>query len=120
MRDPYRILQVDRGARAEVVAAAYRTLAKLYHPDTGSGSTARMAEINAAFDLIGDEAARRRWDATNAGYVEVRLEFGKHAGKRLSEVPISYLEWILREAVGSPSLQAAVRELLAEAKARPS
>ena len=41
------------GAPPEVVKAAYRALAQLYHPDKG-GDTARMQEINAAMEeLVG-------------------------------------------------------------------
>lgn len=39
------------GAPAEVVRAVYRTLARLNHPDKG-GDTARMQEINAAFETL--------------------------------------------------------------------
>ena len=33
MRDPYEVLGVPRGATKEQVKAAYRELAKKYHPD---------------------------------------------------------------------------------------
>jgi len=43
------------------VAAAYRELAKRWHPDQGGGEEAvrRMAEINAAFDLLRADAAHQ-------------------------------------------------------------
>ena len=43
------------------VAAAYRELAKRWHPDQGGGEEAvrRMAEINAAFDLLRAGAAHQ-------------------------------------------------------------
>lgn len=40
-----------------VVRAAYRALARIYHPDTG-GSTARMADLNRAYERV--LALRRR------------------------------------------------------------
>jgi hypothetical protein len=41
--------------RAERVAAAYRRLAKRYHPDrAGERGARRMAEINAAYDQLRD------------------------------------------------------------------
>lgn len=64
--DPYKILQVDSEAEDEVIQAAYRRLARKYHPDlaTTPGAEARMAAINAAWELIGDPAARQAFDRT--------------------------------------------------------
>lgn len=62
--DPYKTLQVDPEADDEVIKAAYRGLARKYHPDVAvsDDAAARMAAINAAWDLIGDPEARRRYD----------------------------------------------------------
>ncbi len=52
--DPYLILGVRPGTPEREVAAAYRELAKRWHPDRGTGEERdrRMAEINAAYDLL--------------------------------------------------------------------
>src|SRR5919198_1938910 len=52
--DPYAILGISKVADEREVAAAYRELAKRWHPDQGGGEEAarRMAEINAAYDLL--------------------------------------------------------------------
>jgi DnaJ domain len=52
--DPYLILGVRPGTPEHEVAAAYRELAKRWHPDRGTGEERdrRMAEINAAYDLL--------------------------------------------------------------------
>jgi hypothetical protein len=57
--DPYAILGISATAGEREVAAAYRELAKRWHPDQGGGEEAvrRMAEINAAFDLLRAGAA---------------------------------------------------------------
>jgi curved DNA-binding protein CbpA len=62
--DPYKVLQVDPEAEDEVIQAAYRRLARKYHPDLAATAEAatRMAAINAAWELIGDPAARRDFD----------------------------------------------------------
>lgn len=58
MRDPYEVLGVQHGASIEQVKAAYRNLAKKYHPDNFSGSplqnaaNEKMQEINEAYDSI--------------------------------------------------------------------
>ena len=66
--DPYKILQVDPEAEDEVVQAAYRRLARKYHPDLANASDApdRMAAINAAWELIGEPAKRAAYDRERA------------------------------------------------------
>ena len=62
--DAYKILQVDPEAEDEVIAAAYRRLARKYHPDVAPDpeSAARMSAINAAWERIGDPARRAAYD----------------------------------------------------------
>jgi curved DNA-binding protein CbpA len=66
--DPYKVLQVDPEAEDEVIQAAYRRLARKYHPDLAetAEAAARMAGINAAWELLGDPDARRAYDRTHA------------------------------------------------------
>lgn len=58
MKDPYEVLGVPRGSDREKVKAAYRELAKKYHPDQYAGSpladlaNEKMQEINEAYDAI--------------------------------------------------------------------
>jgi len=63
-QDPYKILQVDSEAEDEVIQAAYRRLAQKYHPDVASGldAAARMAGINAAWEVLRDPARRAAHD----------------------------------------------------------
>jgi hypothetical protein len=59
--DPYEILQLDQTASREDARAAYRRLAKRFHPDVGGEeATRRMAEINLAYELLRSESAHRR------------------------------------------------------------
>jgi curved DNA-binding protein CbpA len=70
--DPYKTLQVDPEAEDEVIAAAYRRLARKYHPDTAGDPVAaaaaseRMTALNAAWELIGDPARRVVFDRRRA------------------------------------------------------
>lgn len=48
-RDPFEVLQLRPGASAEMIEAAYRTLAKQAHPDTG-GNEAAFKELQAAYE----------------------------------------------------------------------
>ncbi len=66
--DPYKVLQVDPEAEDEVIAAAYRRLARKYHPDTATGpeSSGRMEAINAAWEVLGDPRRRAAHDRQRA------------------------------------------------------
>jgi curved DNA-binding protein CbpA len=77
--DPYKTLQVDPEAEDEVIAAAYRRLARKYHPDVAIDSSAatRMAAINAAWEIVGDPARRAAFDRERA--VQIAL------GRRTAE-----------------------------------
>ena len=70
--DPYKVLQVDSEAEFEVIEAAYRRLARKYHPDVSPGpeSVERMVRINQAWELLRDPTRRAAVDRArtrNAG-----------------------------------------------------
>lgn len=69
--DPYRILGVDRDASGDAIKRRWRELAREHHPDRAAGDlpeqerlTARMARINAAYDVLRDPVRRARHDAS--------------------------------------------------------
>ncbi len=63
--DYYEVLQVPPDADDEAIQAAYRKLAKQYHPDTGlpGASDEMMKRINEAHAMLSDGERRRRYDA---------------------------------------------------------
>ncbi len=65
MNDPYAELGVQRNASADDIRKAYRKLAKDLHPDARPGDRAaeeRFKRITAAFQLLGDDEKRGRFD----------------------------------------------------------
>ncbi len=61
----YEILGVARGASDKEVRSAYRKLARRYHPDVNpndAGAEERFKEIQGAYDVLADEASRKKYD----------------------------------------------------------
>jgi len=120
--DPYRILQVAPSAEQEVIQAAYRALALKYHPDRDRTTYAqrRMLQINAAYSLIRDDAARTEWDRSQrqgrqaptrvsaappprSEAAGTRVSFGRYAGwtlRDLARQDPEYLRWLSRHSSG--------------------
>jgi len=65
MRDPYEVLGVDRKASEAEIKSAFRRLAKKLHPDANKNdpkAASRFAEINAAYEILGEEDKRKAFD----------------------------------------------------------
>eukprot|EP00996_Jenningsia_fusiforme_P006873 NODE_871_length_1852_cov_34.554631_g777_i0.p1 GENE.NODE_871_length_1852_cov_34.554631_g777_i0~~NODE_871_length_1852_cov_34.554631_g777_i0.p1 ORF type:complete len:498 (-),score=100.23 NODE_871_length_1852_cov_34.554631_g777_i0:223-1716(-) len=70
-KDYYQLLGVPKQADANIIKAAYRTLALKYHPDRQTCETeeeravmkARFQEISEAYMVLGDSDKRARYDA---------------------------------------------------------
>ncbi|MES2907231.1 MAG: J domain-containing protein [Pseudomonadota bacterium] len=70
MRDPYSVLGVDRGASHGDIKKAYRRLAKKLHPDQNTDdkqAAQKFSEINQAYEIVGDEKQRARFDRGEIG-----------------------------------------------------
>jgi DnaJ-class molecular chaperone len=64
-QDPYQELGVVRTASADEIRRAFRKLAKQLHPDRNPGDKAseeRFKRVSGAFDLLGDEEKRKKFD----------------------------------------------------------
>ena len=61
----YQVLGVAKNASHAEIKKAYRKLAQKHHPDANPGSAEaeeRFKEISAAYDVVGDEEKRTRYD----------------------------------------------------------
>ena len=92
MDDPYKVLGIESNATQAAIRAAYRKLAKRYHPDLNPGkpeAEERFKAINSAYDLLSDPDKRARFDrgeidATGAERPPERpfyRDFGDAAGR---------------------------------------
>jgi curved DNA-binding protein CbpA len=110
-------MEVDPAARPEVIAAAYRVLAKALHPDaTGRDTTRDMAALNAAYDILRDPVRRATYDrqrpAKPMPEADVYMSFGKYKGQPISSVPTSYLRWAVHNVENEDYLFDVTQELV--------
>jgi len=64
-RNPYSVLGVAPTVADADIRAAFRTLAKKFHPDRNrddKGAEEKFKEISAAFDIVGDADRRKKFD----------------------------------------------------------
>jgi DnaJ-class molecular chaperone len=70
MRDPYEVLGVGKTASEAEIKSAFRKLAKRHHPDQNAKdpkAKERFAEINAAYEIVGDKEKRQKFDRGEIG-----------------------------------------------------
>ncbi len=70
-KDYYQILGVDKKASQAEVKKAYRKLALEYHPDRNPGDSQaedKFKEINEAYQVLGDEEKRAKYDQLGSAY----------------------------------------------------
>lgn len=58
----YDILGVSKGASADEIKKAYRTLAHKYHPDKNGGDEAKFKEVNEAYQVLSNKEKRAQYD----------------------------------------------------------
>lgn len=126
--DAYRVLQVDPAADECVIQAAYRALARRFHPDGDSPDPVHMSQINAAYAILRDADRRRAYDVRRTlnrsqpvpivdgqkrvdAWVprksmvanDVVLDFGRYAGWNIADLARhdpDYLRWLCRHSSG--------------------
>jgi curved DNA-binding protein len=69
-KDYYKNLGVERTADQKAITAAFRKLARQYHPDVNKdkGAEDRFKEVNEAYQVLGKPEARARYDQMYEAY----------------------------------------------------
>ncbi|GLI63100.1 hypothetical protein VaNZ11_006004, partial [Volvox africanus] len=77
--DYYAILQVPRDATSEQIKKQYYMLARKYHPDKNPGDTGaheRFQKLGEAYQVLGNEDVRKRYDANGTEGLDVNFMEG--------------------------------------------
>lgn len=138
----YEILEISEGASEEEITAAYRRLARKYHPDVNPGDLVaeeKMKEINEAYDALREKAENSSYDFFDDGFkgmnlnTKLKLIFeGKIVRKDLTQkikeganVPVYVLEFLLGQYCSSDDPEIieegveTVKRILSENYVRP-
>jgi molecular chaperone DnaJ len=70
-KDLYEVLGTSRDATDKEIKAAYRRLARKYHPDVNPGNPEaeqRFKEIQAAYSVLSDKEKRKQYDTYGSGF----------------------------------------------------
>jgi DnaJ-class molecular chaperone len=88
MANPYETLGVAPSASQDDIRKAFRKAAKETHPDLNPGkpeAEKRFKEVNAAYDIIGDEAKRKRYDAGEIDEAGAERQAERHFYREYAE-----------------------------------
>ncbi|CAL0308792.1 unnamed protein product [Lupinus luteus] len=71
-RDYYSTLRIPKSASVQEIKAAYRKLARQYHPDVNKepGATEKFKEVSAAYEVLSDDKKRALYDNYGKGGVK--------------------------------------------------
>ena len=87
-KDYYQILGVKRDASEKEIHAAFRKLARKYHPDVNhdnKDAEARFKEINEAHEVLGDPEKRKQYDRFGADWQRYQGAAGAGQGADFSQ-----------------------------------
>ncbi|CCW61591.1 unnamed protein product [Phytomonas sp. EM1] len=76
-RDPFKVLGLNRSVTKVDVKMKYRELARVYHPDSETGDSKKMEEINQAYKLLMKEG----------GFERLHLPANSTGGGRAAGIP---------------------------------
>lgn len=101
LQDYYKILQVHPQAERDVIEAAYKRLAKKYHPDVAGhsnepiNSDLSMQRLNEAYEVLKDEATRAQY------HISWQKAFARvhHDGSVPTQVP-AYIQQAQLQGIG--------------------
>ena len=103
MEDWYQVLQISRQAKEEEIKAAYRRLAKEYHPDSHPGDREcerKFREISEAYSILSHEEKRRKYDEELKGIKAGKKAAGQDAEAKSKDIEVQNIHKKFEEFFG--------------------
>ena len=74
VKEFYKILEINEGATQEEIRKAYYKMALKYHPDKNPNNQEeakkKFQEVSKAYEILGDEGRRKRYDNGETDFTE--------------------------------------------------
>src|SRR5262244_433148 len=86
----YKTLGVSKDADDKAIKAAYRRLARKYHPDVNKGSADRFKEINEAYTVLSDPEKRKRYDTLGPDWERYAHQASGQGGQQGGGFTVEY------------------------------
>lgn len=96
MEDLYNVLGVPHDADAEQIKKAYRSLAKVHHPDIQNGDEEKFRRINHAYTVLSNPDSRHDYDKTLRNFEGHTSSFDAYTAD-VFEVQGRQIENVLKE-----------------------
>jgi curved DNA-binding protein CbpA len=90
-KDLYAILKLKKSAGEEQIKKSYKRLALKFHPDRKTGDNDKMASINKAYEILGDNEKRKYYDRIREEYLSSQGSWDYSSNS--SESPESHSFW---------------------------
>lgn len=87
MKNYYEILGVNESASQDDIKKAYRKLSKKYHPDVNPNGEEKFKNITEAYEVLGDENNRRKYDNRGSGGFDINSMFEQMMGGGMRQKP---------------------------------
>lgn len=90
MKNYYQVLEIEKDAEEREIKAAYRRLAKEYHPDRNKASNARQRfiQLTEAYQILIDDDLRKSYD--------LRIDRNRSRESQMKDKEDQYREWFNR------------------------
>jgi DnaJ-class molecular chaperone len=114
-RDYYAVLEVPKTASQDEIRKAHRKLARRYHPDINKSEDAadRFKEIQEAYDVLGDEEERKKYDRVGHRAYAAGAEHGRESAGPSPWGPGGGVRWESRggEGFGGADFGSVIEEI---------
>jgi len=87
MKNYYVILGVNESASQEDIKKAYRKLSKKFHPDVNPNGEEKFKDITEAYEVLGDENNRKKYDNRGNGGFDLNSLFEQMMGGGMRQAP---------------------------------